>query len=225
VAVVTRIIAGSARGRRISVPAGRETRPTADRVREGLFSTLESLLGSFAKVRFLDLYAGSGAVGLEALSRGAARAVLVESNPATARLITANADALGLAEADVRLLHTERFVRRAPPGGPFDVVFADPPYALPDAHLRAVLVDAHVRGWFTDGAVVAVERPTRGSEWSWPEGVGGDRFRRYGEATLWYGRATPQNVKPSPAGFEARAEISEDTEPAPHEVDPEPNEE
>ena len=85
-----RIIAGTARGRRLAVPPGKGTRPTSDRAREGLFATLTSLRGTLAGAWVLDLYAGSGAIGLEALSRGAARAVLVESDPAAARVIRAN---------------------------------------------------------------------------------------------------------------------------------------
>ena len=186
---MTRIIAGSARGRRIAVPPGRGTRPTADRAREGLFSTLESLVGSLDQRRFLDLYAGSGAVGLEAISRGAAAAILVESNPTAAGLIRANAAAMNLLGVHVYVAQAEQLLRRAVAEAPFDVIFADPPYTLPNADLREVLADAHANGWLADEAVLAVERPTRGSQWSWPCGIRAERFRRYGEATLWYGRA------------------------------------
>lgn len=186
---MTRIVAGSARGRRVSVPAGGGTRPTADRAREGLFSTLTSLLGTLEGVRFLDLYAGSGAVGLEALSRGAEHALLVESGRAAARVASANVAALGLRGAELQVVPVEQLVRRAPAGPPYDIVFADPPYLLSDAELSGVLRRAREQGWLAPGAVVALERATQAPAWRWPDGIVGMRFRTYGEATLWYGRA------------------------------------
>jgi 16S rRNA (guanine966-N2)-methyltransferase len=191
---MTRVIAGAARGRRLAVPAGRGTRPTADRAREALFSSIEALRGPFPGARVLDLYAGSGAVGLEALSRGAATAVLVESDPAAVRTLRANVEAVGLPGADVRADRVERVVARAP-GAAYDVVFCDPPYELPDRDLAVVLEDAGRTGWLATGALVVVERATRGGPWVWPEGFTAERSRRYGEATLWYGRA----AGPSPA--------------------------
>jgi 16S rRNA (guanine966-N2)-methyltransferase len=184
---MTRVVAGAARGRRLAVPPGQGTRPTSDRAREALFSSLGSLVGAWAGRRVLDLYAGSGAVGLEALSRGAAHALLVESDARAARTITANVETLGLAGAVVRHGRVERVVADGLPGPAYDVVFADPPYELPDEDLRAVLVG--LRPQVTAGAVAAVERPTRGGDWSWPAGWAGLRSRQYGEATLWYGRA------------------------------------
>jgi 16S rRNA (guanine966-N2)-methyltransferase len=192
---MTRVVAGAARGRHLAVPPGEGTRPTSDRAREALFSSLASMVGAWAGRRVLDLYAGSGAVGLEALSRGAAHALLVESDPRAVRTITANVESLGLPGAVVRQGRVERTVADGLPGPAYDVVFADPPYDLPDADLRAVLVD--LRPQVTDDAVVAVERATRGGEWSWPAGWAGLRFRRYGEATLWYGRAAAAGPEPS----------------------------
>ncbi len=186
---MTRIIAGAARGRRLAVPAGRGTRPTADRAREGLFSTLESLTGTLRGARVLDLYAGSGAIGLEALSRGAGTALLVDSDDAAVRVIKANVDALALPGAEVRLGRAERVVAAAPATDPFDVAFLDPPYELDDDAVRAVLGDALANGWLAVGAVVAVERVTRGGPWTWPACYAPVRSRRYGEATLWYGHA------------------------------------
>jgi len=186
---VPRVIAGAARGRRIAVPPGRVTRPTSDRAREALFSTLESLVIAWAGRRVLDLYAGSGAVGLEALSRGAAHALLVESDAKAARTISQNAETLRLAGAEVRHGRVERIAAAGLPGPAYDVVFADPPYELDDAALATVLSD--LRPALTDGAVAAVERSTRGGTWVWPAGFEALRSRRYGEATLWYGRATP----------------------------------
>ncbi|MDP8910036.1 MAG: 16S rRNA (guanine(966)-N(2))-methyltransferase RsmD, partial [Chloroflexota bacterium] len=159
---MTRIVSGSARGRRLAVPDGDGTRPTADRAREALFSTLESLLGSLRERRFLDLYAGSGAVGLESLSRGAVHALMVESNPKAARVIGANVAALRLRGAQVQVARVEQVMRRRPDGPPYDVLFADPPYAVPDDELRGVLRAARASGWLAPDAVVAVERPSRG---------------------------------------------------------------
>ena len=186
-----RIVAGAARGRRLAAPPGRATRPTADRAREALFSALEAQLGSFAGRRVADLYAGTGAVGLEALSRGAAAVLLVESDPAAVRVLRANVETVGLPGAEVRAGRVERVVAGAPgPTGAaaYDVVFLDPPYELADGDLQAVLLDALSHGWVATGGVVVVERATRGG-WVWPEGFDGLRSRTYGEATLWYGRA------------------------------------
>ena len=194
---MTRIIAGAARGRRLSVPAGRGTRPTADRAREGLFSTIESLTGTLHSARVLDLYAGSGAVGLEALSRGAAAALLVESDEAAVRAIRANIDTLALPGAEVRTGRAERVVAAARVGEPFDVAFLDPPYELDDDAVRAVLVHALAHDWLAPDALVAVERMTRGGSWTWPVGYSPVRSRRYGEATLWYGHADSSPAAPT----------------------------
>jgi len=189
---VTRIISGSARGRRLTVPPGTSTRPTSDRAREALFSTIESLIRSFAGARVLDLYAGSGAVGLEALSRGADHVLLVESDPGAARTIRDNATKTGLACAELRAEPVERLLAGGAPTSPYDVVFLDPPYDVADDALGVVVSALIDGGWLAERALVIVERATRGGEWQWPAGVAGDRSRRYGEATLWYGRAAPQ---------------------------------
>ena len=186
---MTRIISGSARGRRLVVPPGTSTRPTSDRAREALFSTVESMLRSFAGARVLDLYAGSGAVGLEALSRGADHVLLVESDPGAARTIRDNATKTGLVGAEVRAERVERLLAGGAPASPYDVVFLDPPYDVADDAVRVVISDLLGGGWLAERALVVVERATRGGPWSWPADVEGDRSRRYGEATLWYGHA------------------------------------
>ncbi|MDT3399762.1 16S rRNA (guanine(966)-N(2))-methyltransferase RsmD [Streptomyces sp. B1866] len=188
---MTRVIAGAAGGRRLAVPPGSGTRPTSDRAREGLFSTWESLLGSLRGARVLDLYAGSGAVGLEALSRGAGHVLLVESDARAARTVRANVRALGLPGALVRHGRAEQTAAGPPPdGGPYGVVFLDPPYATSDDDLREILLTLAGNGWFGEDALVTVERSTRGGEFRWPAGFAAVRARRYGEGTLWYGRAT-----------------------------------
>ena len=188
------MIAGEAGGRRLAVPAGRDTRPTSDRAREGLFATIVSMAGSLTGARVLDLYAGSGAVGLEALSRGAGHVLLVESGARAGRVIRENVDALGLAGAEVVIDRVERVLARGPAGGPYDVVFADPPYALAGEEVSGILRALAARGWLAAGALVIVERATRSGPVSWPEGFVPERARRYGEATFWYGLARPHNM-------------------------------
>lgn len=190
---MSRIVAGQARGRRLAVPEGRDTRPTSDRVREALFASLEADLRGLTGLRFLDLYAGSGAVGLEALSRGAAAVVLVESHRRVAAVVRANLRAVGLPGAELLLDRVERLVAGPPPGGePFDVVFLDPPYTLPDAAVAAVLTALRDHGWLAPDASVVLERSSRTGEFSWPPGFVADRVRRYGDTTLWYGRAAAE---------------------------------
>lgn len=179
-----RVVAGSAGGRALVVPRGRDTRPTSDRTREGLFSTLEALLGTLAGRSFLDLYAGSGAVGLEAASRGARPVTLVESAAAALAAIRRNVESLAMEDVDVRADRVER-VLATRPATPFDVVFLDPPYVNSvEPDLAALLAN----DWLTPGGVVVTERASRDEPLSWPDGVTADRSRRYGEGTLWYGR-------------------------------------
>ncbi|MDQ0940461.1 MULTISPECIES: 16S rRNA (guanine(966)-N(2))-methyltransferase RsmD [unclassified Streptomyces] len=186
---MTRVIAGAAGGRRIAVPPGTGTRPTSDRAREGLFSSWESLLGTLSGIRVADLYAGSGAVGLEALSRGASHALLVEADSRAARIVRENVRALGLPGAEVRSGKAEQIVTGPAPDAPYDVVFLDPPYAVTDDDLREILLTLRAQGWIADDALATVERSTRGGEFIWPQGFEPLRARRYGEGTLWYGRA------------------------------------
>lgn len=190
---MTRIIAGELRGRALAVPPS-GTRPTADRVREGLFSALDArgALGG----RVLDLYAGSGALGFEALSRGATHLTAVESAPSALRVLKANARTLAV-RAEIIAAKVGTFLARgigSVAGAPFDLVLADPPYDLePDADLRA-LADGD---WLADGALVVVERSVRSADPDFP-----DEFevtsRRYGETVLWYAawEPTPRRLAP-----------------------------
>ena len=187
---MTRIIGGSAGGRRINAPRGASTRPTSDRVREALFSAVESWCGSLHGLRFLDLYAGSGAVGLEAWSRGAGVVTLVEQDRRTATLIAENARTLGFAKADVVAAAVSGTQRRTPTA-PYDVAFLDPPYPLGEP---AVADDLHAlvaHGWLVPGALVVVERSARSPEPEWPESFTHTREKKYGETVLWYGHAAP----------------------------------
>ena len=183
---MTRIVAGVAGGRRLSVP-GQGTRPTSERVREALFSSLESRM-DFDGAAVLDLFAGSGALGLEALSRGASSAVLVESDSRAAAVVRQNIESVGLAGASVKCAPVAS-VLAGVPDAEYDLVLADPPYAVTDDDLREILLTLRAQGWLTDDALVTVERSTRGGEFTWPEGFEPERARRYGEATFWYGRA------------------------------------
>ncbi len=187
---MTRVIAGAAGGRRLAVPRGTATRPTSDRAREGLFASVLSELGSLHGRRALDLYAGSGAVGLEALSRGAAHVLLVESDARAAAVIKANIDVVGIAGATVVTDRAERLLAQPPAGqhgaaDRYDLAFADPPYAVTAVAVTRVL--ALLAGWLTDEALVVVERATRSGPVDWPPGYRGEKSRRYGEATFWYG--------------------------------------
>ncbi|HEY0870073.1 MAG TPA: RsmD family RNA methyltransferase [Acidothermaceae bacterium] len=200
---MTRIVAGQAGGRRLAVPPS-GTRPTSDRAREALFSSLESSLGSLKGVRLLDLYAGSGAVGLEAWSRGAARVVLVESAAAAVKVLRMNVtslrDARGtgsgapglgppVGKIEVLPVKAEKAATVLSASG-FDVVFADPPYDLPAVQVAGVLATLAQRGVPRADAVVVVERATR-DRWSWPLGYAATHDRKYGDATLHYGRYDP----------------------------------
>jgi 16S rRNA (guanine966-N2)-methyltransferase len=207
---VARVIAGEAGGRRLAVPDGRETRPTSDRAREGLFATVASIVGPLTGTRVLDLYAGSGAVGLEALSRGAEHVLLVESGARATAVIRQNIAAIGLPGATLIADRVERVLARGPeqtpgpdgdrPGGAqdvherpgssrYDVAFADPPYAMADAEISRVLSLLADEGWLAPDALVIVERATRSGPVRWPDGFVPDRARKYGEATFWYGLA------------------------------------
>jgi 16S rRNA (guanine966-N2)-methyltransferase len=182
---VTRIIAGQAGGRRIAVPSA-GTRPTSDRVREALFSALVADPG-LDGAAVLDLCAGSGALGLEALSRGAAHALFVESDRRAAGVLQRNVAAVGLPGAAVRA-GTAAFVLACPADRPYDIVLVDPPYATPDAEVARWLAIAHVHGWLADDAVVVVERP-RGDTFPWPPPLIAVRERRYGDTVLHTARS------------------------------------
>ena len=184
---MTRLIAGSAGGRRLKVPAS-GVRPTGDRAREGLFNSLGSLL-DLDGARVLDLYAGSGALGLEALSRGAAEVVFVESGPRVLPVLRANVASVGLPGGRV-VAGSVPTVVAGPAPARFDLVLADPPYATPVEEVLGVLQGLVAGRWLADDAVVVVERSSREEPWEWPTPLVGLRDRRYGEALLRYGRSS-----------------------------------
>jgi 16S rRNA (guanine966-N2)-methyltransferase len=147
-----RIIAGQWRGRPIEAPSGIATRPTADRVRETLFSMLASRLGTFEDLRIADLFAGSGALGLEALSRGAASATFVEKDPGAAKVIKRNAEKLGAADRVQVLGGSALALSQAPA---FDLIFADPPYGPGSG--TAVVDAVSKAGWLAPGGWMSIE--------------------------------------------------------------------
>jgi len=177
-----RVISGEARGRHLVAPAS-GARPTADRVKEALFNSLGAARVEGASV--LDLYAGSGALAIEALSRGAERAVLVDDDRRAQAAITANLDATGFADR-ARLVRTRAsaFVARiASSDDRFDLVFADPPYDLPPDDLGAVLTALAESGALAEGASVIVET-RRGSSPQLPAGWSVGWERAYGDTLL-----------------------------------------
>jgi 16S rRNA (guanine966-N2)-methyltransferase len=190
---MTRIISGAFGGRRIDVPPGAGTRPTSDRVREALFGRLDHqdvLLGA----RVLDLYAGSGALGLEALSRGARSATFVENDRAALEALRRNVSTLltdvgpDPREAVVVGEAVERALLRGVPTG-YDLVLADPPYTLDEADLADVLALLPRHGWLGPDATVVVERSARSPEPRWPGELESVDERRYGETRVWWARA------------------------------------
>ncbi|OBF22996.1 16S rRNA (guanine(966)-N(2))-methyltransferase RsmD [Mycobacterium kubicae] len=178
---MTRIVGGVAGGRRLVVPP-RGTRPTTDRVRESLFNILTARR-ELTGLAVLDLYAGSGALGLEALSRGAASVLFVESDQRTAAVITRNIDTLGLAGASLRRA-TVAAVLAAGTSAPVDLVLADPPYAVETADVEALVVALQTNGWVREGTVVVVERGVGSPPLTWPAGWAPWPHRVYGDTRL-----------------------------------------
>ena len=182
---VTRLISGTAGGRRLKVPRT-GVRPTGDRAREALFNGLSHLV-DLRGAMVLDLYAGSGALGLEALSRGAAGVVFVENGQGVLPVLKENLAAVGLPGGRVVKGSVPTVVGGAPPAR-FDVVLLDPPYATPVEEVLTVLRALVSGDWLAPEAVLVVERSSREEPWEWPTPLIGLRDRRYGEAQLRYGR-------------------------------------
>lgn len=189
---MSRVIAGRLSGRRIRVPAGDGTRPTTDRVREALFSSLVSLFGrgerpgdeALSGISLLDLYAGSGAVALEAASRGAGPVRCVESDARTAALIRRNVDELGVPVEVIRA-PVGRVVAEPADHG-FDIVWLDPPYHVDTAEVDRVVGAVIEQGWVDEDGLVVVERSTRSSPVSFGASLTDTWVRRYGETSLYF---------------------------------------
>jgi 16S rRNA (guanine966-N2)-methyltransferase len=168
-------------GRRIAVPP-RGTRPTTDRVRESLFSIVTARL-DLTGLTVLDLYAGSGALGLEALSRGAASATFVESDRRAAAVLDRNIATLGLPGATLRRGPVAAVIA-AGAAAPVDLVLADPPYEVETSEIEALLSALAARGWVSEGSVIVVERSAGGPTLSWPPGWQPWQQRIYGDTRL-----------------------------------------
>lgn len=180
-----RIIAGEAGGRRLAVPPGETVRPTSDRVKESVFSALGP--GRLVGARVLDLYAGSGALGLEALSRGAAEALFVDRDQAAGRAIRANIETLGFeGRAALRQSAVAALLAGPPPGGPFDLALADPPYDTSAADVEAIIRRLVEGEWLTPDATVVVERAAGSPPLVWPAGWGSTWERCYGDTLVLF---------------------------------------
>ncbi len=189
-----RIIAGLAKGRSLFSPVG-ATRPTSDRAREALFSTLESEFGSMSDLAFLDLYCGSGAVGAEALSRGAAIVYAIDNDEKAIHVTRQNFALLenisGIGTTSVITSSVGKYLDK-PSDLSFDVVFLDPPYDLPNNEIEKVLTSLVRNNFLKSSSVLAIERDSKSKRFNWPEGLRELKERKYGAATIFY--AEPVNA-------------------------------
>ena len=191
-----RIIAGSAKGRNIASVAS-ATRPTSDRAREALFSTLASEFGEFAGLNVLDLYAGTGAIALESLSRGAALVHAVEKDEQAQKSIASNYEAIRSAQCPGTFhlygMSVHRFLQD-PPAAKYHFIYIDPPYEAEDLVVVESLIQLHDGGFLDAQALIAIERNSRVKEISWPHGYIALREKKYGQATIFYG--APAEIEP-----------------------------
>jgi len=180
-----RIIAGKWRGQRIAAPSGRDTRPTSDRVREAIFSSVYSMIGALDDVRVADLYAGSGALGFEALSRGAAACTFVESDGRAAEVLRRNAQQLGADDRSITVVNApvERFVSRPGAMASVALLLADPPYRIDAVEFSQVL-EALAGGGLLDSGALVVYEHSASVEPRWPTGFGDRGTRRYGDTAV-----------------------------------------
>lgn len=187
-----RIIAGLAKGRPLDA-VGSSTRPTSDRAREALFSTLASEFGDFEGLRVLDLYAGTGAIALESLSRGASLVHAVEKDDAAARAITSNYESIKSAQCPgtfhLYAMNVHRFLQDKAQKS-YHFIYVDPPYRVSDIDVVESLILIRDGGFIDSQGIIAVERNSRVKEISWPEGLAPIREKNYGQATIFYGAPT-----------------------------------
>jgi len=186
-----RIIAGSSKGKSLNSPIDDRTRPTSDRAREGLFSTLESEFGSMSGLRFLDLFCGTGAVGVEALSRGAEYVVAVESDPVMSSVASENFSLVSDSERRAKIftmrvdLFLEISQQQSQP--PFDVIFMDPPYESSNSEIEIILQRIVQYQFLQLRGVIAVERKSKSKPFLWPEMMEELKVRSYGQGSIFYG--------------------------------------
>lgn len=194
-----RIIAGAHKGSRLVTPGGNATRPTSDRVKESLFSMLEGY-GVLQAANVLDLFAGSGGLGFEAMSRGAAQVVFVDSSLASVRAIEANADKLGIGHSTaVSSADVLQFLSNLPDPSElesrvFDLVFMDPPYPLGEDAVTQVL--GRLRSHLDEESIVVVERSSRAPEPTMPDGLEVFRSKTFGETALHFVQLTVEDEAP-----------------------------
>jgi 16S rRNA (guanine966-N2)-methyltransferase len=190
-----RIIAGVAKGRTLGTVAG-ATRPTSDRAREGLFSSLLSEFGDFLGLNVLDLFGGSGAIGLEALSRGASLVHTVERDVDAQKTIENNFELVNknkpVGKFQLYSMSAQHFVSDLPKKK-YHIVYVDPPFDFSDSEVEEILGKLNVGGFLKDDALIAVERTSKRSNFTWPQGYSAARERNYGQATIFYGNYTPEN--------------------------------
>ena len=194
-----RIIAGSAKGKTLLSPSDTRVRPTSDRAREGLFSSLESTFGRLGSVgsleglRFLDLFAGSGAVGVEALSRGAKVVCAVEANGEVGNLALTNFALVKSPTGKSRLFHTEveKYLESEnallSDGQKFDIIFMDPPYGYTNDQVEKLLEVIVRRELLDPRGIIAIERESKGAPFSWPAQLELEKVRSYGQGSIFYG--------------------------------------
>ena len=184
-----RIIAGVARGRTLGIVAG-ATRPTSDRAREGLFSSLTSEFGSFDGLHVLDLFGGSGAIGLESLSRGASLVHVVEKDDEAQKTIETNYELVQKSNPPGKFqlfgMSAERFLKDIPKVK-YHLVYIDPPYDFSNQAVEDVLTALYDGEFLSNDSFIAVERTARQAQFIWPDAFAPARERNYGQATIYYG--------------------------------------
>jgi 16S rRNA (guanine966-N2)-methyltransferase len=186
-----RIIAGSSKGKALSSPIDLRTRPTSDRAREGLFSSLESEFGSITGLYFLDLFCGSGAVGVEALSRGAELVIAVDSDPVVSTIAMVNFSIVDGFERQSKVFSVpvEEYVKSVSRSSDyrFDIIFMDPPYDLANETIEQLLQAIDERQLLQPKGVIAVERRSKDFPFTWPVSMEGIKIRSYGQGSIYYG--------------------------------------
>ena len=183
-----RIIGGTGKGKPLISPTSDGVRPTSDRAREGLFSTLESAFDSMHDLNFLDLFAGSGAVGVEALSRGASLVHAVESEPETAEIAISNFKTLSEPSRKHKVFQSRasRFLESEFPIK-YDIIFMDPPYELPNSEIADLLDTIIHKDLLQPRGLIAIERETKGEPFQWPPTMTLEKIRSYGQGSIYYG--------------------------------------
>ena len=183
-----RIIAGSGKGKKLASPTGDGVRPTSDRAREGLFSSLESEFASIRDLNFLDLFAGSGAVGVEALSRGAALVHAVEADREIAEVAIKNFNLLTEPSRKHKVFQSKaaKFLESEFPVR-YDIIFMDPPYDLPNSEVEVILDTIVVKNLLQPRGLIAIERKSKGTPFAWPQSMELEKIRTYGQGSIFYG--------------------------------------